>query len=522
LSYTRNGRILTRKPPESMRVVAAKRCEHGSVTQADPTRSPKSSARRAVGNTLWLLIGDGVAKLAGFAFIVIVARGLGTIEYGYFNLAISVVPLFLVIGVWGLNDALFNELSRDRERLSELFSSGVLLRVALGVVTLIAAVLTAPLLLEDRDGIFAFALVAAALLFDELATFVGIVFKAFEQTRYRALTILVNRMLTTGLAIVALLAGAGIVGVAATYLLGSLGGLIFAGAAMRRRFPPIAWPHRSGETMRWLLARGTPLAIAGILNMAVFRIDTVMLQVMKGPVAVAMYGIAYRFLDSFLFVAWALGSVALPRMARAGRGPQTRETLQMAVALVLVFYLPLAVGALFASDWAVATLFGDRYGPAAAAVFWLMAAAVAYAVTYLARMASLALGERRAIAWIAGLALVFNLSLNAIAIPRWGFQGAAVVTFATGTLEALLLVGLVLRSSDPGRPRRMLWVPVGAAGVMAATLGSTGLRDGAAILAGGVIYAAALPLIARLFAADETRQALGLLRPRSDPGAAES
>lgn len=490
------------------------RCEHGVVSVTDPASRSGQTARRAVGNTLWLLVGDAVAKIAGFAFIVVVARGLGTVEYGYFNLAISVAPLFLMFGVWGLNDALFNELARDRGRLSELFGSGLVLRVGLGSAALVAGVLTAPLLLEDRDGIVAFGLVATALLVDELATFVGVVFKAFEETRYRALTILVNRMLTTAFALVALLAGAGIVGVGVGYLLGSVGGLFFAAGAMHKRFPPVDWSQRGTDTMRWLLQRGTPLAIAGILNMAVFRIDTVMLQVMKGPLAVAMYGIAYRFLDSFLFVSWALGSVALPRMARAGREPQTRETLQMVVAAAMAFYLPLAVGAAFASEWAVMTFFGQRYEPAAAAVFWLMAAAAAYALTYLARMAALALGQRRAIAWIAAFALLFNLSVNLYVIPRWGFVGAAVTTFATGTLEAILLLSLVVRRSDRGGSRRMLSVPVGAATVMAIILGTTGLRDGTAVMVGSIVYVAALALFARFLAPEETARAWSLVKRR--------
>jgi O-antigen/teichoic acid export membrane protein len=54
---------------------------------------------------------------------------------------------------------------------------------------------------------------------------------------------------------------------------------------------------------------------------------------------------------------------------------------------------------------------------------------------------AMALGQERRLMLLMGLATVFNVALNAIAIPRWGTEGAAWVTLAT---EMLIAGGLAL------------------------------------------------------------------------------
>jgi len=74
---------------------------------------PGQSASLA-GNTTWILAGELIGKAASFVFVVIVARGLGTTQYGYFTFATAFVPLFLAFGTWGIEMVLVREMSRNR------------------------------------------------------------------------------------------------------------------------------------------------------------------------------------------------------------------------------------------------------------------------------------------------------------------------------------------------------------------------------------------------------------------------
>lgn len=469
-------------------------------------------ARRAAGNALWLISGDAAGKIASFVFVVIVARGLGSVQYGYFNFAVSFVPLFLMIAAWGLNVALVREIARDRDRMPELFASAFAMRLAFGVGALILAIAAAPLFVTGTEALLTVVLVGIALLFDELAGLVGAVFQAFERMRYDALVSITNRVASTLLALIVLGLGGGLVMMAITYLLGSFGALLFGWVVLRRRFPAVGSGDVHVDRMRALFVQGLPLGIAAVLNMALLRLDVVMLQAIEGPVAVAMYGVAFRFFESFLFVGWALPSVVMPGLSRAGAGRESARLVQLTAATNLAFYLPLAVGAPFAAEAVVTSIFSSEFAAAADAVPWVSAAAVFYALAHLGRHASIALGRGKEIAWIAGGALGLNVILNLLLIPRYSFEGAAVATVTCEVVEAGALLWLFARSNGSVALGGVVAAPVVAAAVMGGVLLGAGVRGWAAVGLGAFVYPLVLALVTRWLAPEEGRVVTGLLR----------
>lgn len=482
----------------------------------EPGGSPASTGARAVaGNGLWLFSGQLVAKLASLVFVVIVARAVGVREYGWFVFATSFVPLALSLASFGLDSAVVREVARDRDRLSQVFASGLALRLGAGSVALLLALALTPLFLRERLALVTVAVVGTALLLDEVTTYLSNVFKAFERMRFHATALMVNRIGSTLLALAAYLADAGLVTILVTYLLGSLGALVYCAVILRRRFPPIGLREGSRGTAGRLLRIGAPLGVASVLNMALFRADALMVQAYDGAEAVGLYGVAFRFFESFLFVSWVLGSLTLPRYARQSRGPESARTFDVALTTALSFYLPLAVLSLFASEWAVTTLFGARYADAAVAVPWLTGALVLYAVTYQARTASVGVGARGVIAWIAAIALVINIAANLVLIPRLGFEGAAIATALAAAVEAVLSVAAVRRQGVPVRVSRLLAVPVLAAAVTGAVVAALALEDGAAAAIGSGLYVVVLVLLGALIAPDAKGAVAGLVRRRA-------
>ena len=489
-----------------------------SKPRAEAVPGLGGSSRRLLANVGWMLLSQGAGKVAGFAFVLIVARGLGTTEYGYFNFAISFAPLFLIFGAWGINIVVASDIAREPERLSEVFSSGFVLRFVLELLGLVACLATAPFFVHDVTAWLTVAIVAAALLLDDVSGYLGNVFRAFEQMRYQSLVTLANRIASTVLALAAVLAGGELIAVSAMYFLGSLGALVLALVTLRQKFPPIRLTDRRRELVGSLLRGGFLVGIASALSMALFRIDVVLLQGIRGAHDVALYGVAYRFIDSFLFFAWGVVNAALPLIARARGRAERARAFQLPVALLLAFYLPLLVWPIFCSRWLVVTLFSDRYAAAAPAVPWLAASAAFYAAAYLARVSAIAAGRRAALVWIAAVGVAVNVGVNAVVIPRHGFVGAAVVTFVSEVLDAALLLALTTRADLTLYVSRVAAVPVAAAGCMAVFLLATGLRDASAFVGGGLVYLVALAAAARLIAPDESRKAVGLLRRRGSPG----
>lgn len=479
---------------------------------ASPT--DEGGGRRFAANIGWMLLSQGAGTIAGFAFVIIVARGLGTAEYGYFTFAMSLVPLFLMVGAWGIGIAVVTEVARDRNRVSEIVSSGFVVRVGLALIGLLLCFSTAPLFVKGGEPLLTVIVVGCALFLDEISGFLANVFKAFERMRYLALMTLTNRLVSAVLAVFAIAVGGRLVAVSTMYFLGSLSALVFAVATIKRRFPPIRVGDYRRSVMRQLLSQGLLIGAASVLNMALFRIDTVILQAIRGPIEVGMYGIAYRFLDSFLFFAWGVTNAGLPRLARTADSTGRRRTFESMASLMLAFYVPLAVWGAFDGQWMVSVVFSSKYAAAVSAVPWLAGAGLFYAIAYLARVSAIVDGKRATIIWIAGFGLVINVCANLIVIPRYGFLGAAVVTFVSEVLDAALLLWLFLHSH--GRPwaTRLPLVPLAAGCCMSGLLLLLPVSGGLRFAIGGLGYAVALTVCGRAIAPADSRRALALLRRR--------
>jgi len=473
-----------------------------------------ATARRFAANALSLLFAQVVGKAASFAFVLLVTRALGPQEYGWFNFAASFVPLFLILGTWGLDVAIIRGVVADRSRLSSLVASGLIIRLGTGVAALGAALLGGIPLVSGSTAYVTLVLIGLALLLDEVTTLLGTVFNVFERTTLYATVLLVNRMLSMVLALVVVGQGGGILAVSMTYLGGSAGALAVATFVLRTRFPRIHVSDASRDVIGELVRYGLPIGVAGALNMALFRIDAVLLQSFAGASAVGMYGIAYRFFDSFLFIAYGVGQVAMPRIARLARTGAQDRSFGVVLGLVLAVYLPLAVGSLFTARWVIEALFTDRYAEADRAVMWLTWAGVFYAVAYLTRVRAVALGHRRDIAVIAGATLALNVALNVLVIPTHGFTGAAAVTFVSEVVEAGVLLAVVGRSHGALGLGPITVVPVIAAGAMALAMAATGATGLVAIIVGGATYATVAFVASMSIArADVMRYASALLRP---------
>jgi O-antigen/teichoic acid export membrane protein len=369
-------------------------------------------------------------------------------------------------------------------------------------------------IVDTREAFLTLVLIGTALLIDECTSLFGNVFNAYERGRYYALALLTNRVVSTLLALVAVLAGGNIILVSAMYLAGSLGAFIVAAIALRRKFPPVHARDATRARIVDLLRHGAPLGAAAALNMALFRIDATMLQIFDGPTAVGIYGIAYRFLDSFLFVAYALGIVAMPRIARSRWSREAAEGFNWSLSGMFAFYIPLAIGGAFLAEWAVTLLFSSRYASAADAVGWLTGAGLFYSIAYLCRLSLASLGHRRSIVIVAAVAVAFNVVVNLWAIPAHGFTGAAVVTLLSEVLEAALLVTTLARTVGGLRLERVVLVPMLAGVAMAATLWTVGNGDGRAAVLGSTVYLVTGTAAAAVLAPDTRRQVRELLRSR--------
>jgi O-antigen/teichoic acid export membrane protein len=393
---------------------------------------------RLVENTFWQLLDQGVGRGLLFVFYLCIPLALGIEEYGRFAFLHGVIGLAVQPAILlGLDLIVVKKAARGD---SSAFGNALRARTFLVALTGLAVTLAGAVIAPDN-----LPLLWLLWLYYGLLGFAGLVFahfRALERMRMEgvigalqkalalpALGLLVLAGVRTATApamALALTAAAGLL------LLPALYGADIAALVRATRQ---AAPNMSGTLA--IAGEGITAGLAVFAGLAYFRIDSVLLGLLRGNEDVGVYNVAHRIMEGTLIVPAIVATVVYPRIARsAGDSPALRwttlalGTLGIAVSVVFVF----------GGERLVAAIYGAEHEASGAALSVLaLAIAPAYAGAVLTQ-ALIATDRQGSYLRLALLALVLNVALNLALIPGFGTMGAAAAAVATELAVAAMAV----------------------------------------------------------------------------------
>lgn len=463
-----------------------------------PGRDDRSHlAAVARGGTL-NLVGAGVASLAGVALTVVVTRSVPQATAGVFFSVTALFALLAMVGRLGSGTGLVYFVSRSRslDTLPEAAAYArialrptTLLSVAVGVALVVAAPGVAAVLAPGHESLATSYLrqVAMFLPFAVAADLCQAVSRGFGTMRPTTLVEKIGRPLVQ-IPLVAGFAAAGgqLLGGAwaAPYLPTVAVSLWWAVSLYRRGRRDDDTAPRPARTLRreyWAYA--LPRAFAGIAQVALQRLDIILVGALRGPVDAAIYAAATRFLVVGQLANQAIAMAVQPQIAgllavddRARTNEVYRSSTAWLVAMAWPLYL---LAAVFSPE--ILLLFGGGYdagrGVMVLLAFSMLVATGCGMVDVMLTMAGRTSWNLANVA----IALAVNVGLNVVLIPAYGILGAAVAW------AVAIVVNNVV-------PLTQIWRAYGLHPFTTATLT-------AAALAAGCF--GALPLLALLLAGDD-------------------
>jgi O-antigen/teichoic acid export membrane protein len=252
------------------------------------------------------------------------------------------------------------------------------------------------------------------------------------------------------------------------------------------------------------LKTAAPIGVAMLFTALYQQGAVVLLPLLANTEAAGLFSAAQRpaiFLQGFAVI---LGESLLPTFVRL---PDSRALGRFAAAVTaatVALALPLGVSATLGAEALVTLLYGPAFSAAGIVLALLTWQAVAVLLNVPFYTTLLARGRERHFLAAVALGAVVNLTLNAIAIPRYGAAGAGLVLLGT----EILVLALLIRWSADAMAQGPGWHSLGIAGaVLTASLAVGLLAPGPALLRGfmsaaagwavGALYLRA-PLIALL------------------------
>lgn len=386
--------------------------------------------------------------------LIIAGRMLGTEDYGKLTFALSLAMIFETVVDFGLRQVTTREVARDRDAASRLVGNMLGLKLPLAAVAALGLVLATHALSSEPDVRAACYLLGAASILRSYMLTVRHMLQGLERFGLDSIVVLVDRGLLLLLGVTALYRGLELYGLAASFVgarVLSLSAAWVLGASQVGRLRPafdIAF-------WRSLQIQAAPFGAFVVVLHLYSYLDTIMLKVMQDNVETGIYGAAYRIYEGLSGLPLLIQVVLIPRLARhdaaggAAHGRLSRAGLALGAGLAI----PVTVAAVALAGWAVTTLFGSSYAPAATVLQVLATGFVFVFPLFVLYGIAVSIGAGVWMLRTAVSGCLANVALNAMLIPGYGAHGAAMATVASEALcVAVLAWGL----------RRQVWSVPGA------------------------------------------------------------
>ncbi|CAN5689842.1 hypothetical protein BH10CHL1_BH10CHL1_13720 [soil metagenome] len=423
----------------------------------------ESEVHTVAKNSLAPMVLNLTNKVFDFAYAMLYVRLLGPSDTGKWYFVVAIYGIFELLSRYGLGTLLTRDVSADKNQSSRYLTNVVALRTLLWLISLpvLALVVTIfhslgsldvssflPNKLQSIGGqeVEALAILAVSMLFANWADALSSTFSAFEKMEYPAGLTSAGNLIKIILGPLALLLGAGFVGLAAISLLINLIQVIWLYSLLRRTLfqPEFRWDW---PLQKWMLRTSGPLMINHLLATVFWRIDVSILRPLAGDISVGLYSIGLKYLDGLNIIPSVFTLAIFPLMSRYAKrdGNNLLRSYVLSLRLLIMVSLPLAMVVTFLAAPLVSVVGGSKYlhipetlhlwgytyhywggsDLALQLIIWSIPIGFVNSVT---QYVLIAVNQQHYLTRAFIIGVVFNIVGNLLLVPGTGYVGAAVVT----------------------------------------------------------------------------------------------
>lgn len=371
-------------------------------------------------------------------------------ELGGYFVAIALTNLIAILTELGLQNPLIREMTLHPQQTRHYLGNALIVRsilsiVAYGIMIISGIFLYPPIIVKM------IVFLGLAEIANSLAQLYRCVFRAHEEMKYEAFTVIAERSAFLVIGGGAILRGYGLVTVCQVMLAASCLNLILSVGLTRFRFTQLRF-RPSREIVKVLMQQALPFAVGNLFNLLYFRVDAIMLSKLssEGVDANTWYGLAYTIVIAFTTLpgAFMMGAM-FPVLSRAWEREKGRfpRAYTFGMRWMVLSGFPLAVGLSILSPEITAVLF-PTYTPTeiakvSEALQWLSWAGGLIFLTTAVLAVLRATDKRRAFSVLMGATALLNICLNLYLIPRFSHTGAAIAMVISEVFLLIFGIGYI-------------------------------------------------------------------------------
>ena len=411
-----------------------------------------SVARKILSNTFIQIAGKIFGALVSVFIVKLITNFLSVGGYGEYVSIYEFLAFFGILADLGLFTIAVREMAKDEGRADFIMGNVLSLRILLSIGAMLLAIGIAFLIPQYRGTFLpvGIAIASISVFFSIMNSTLSSVLQFHLKMQYPTIGLMVGKLVSFAYMAWVVYVGYTTPSAAAFYQ------LLWAGVIGNACMTLITW-HYSSRYARvrplfnfdyWkdTIWKALPYGLALILNMVYFRIDSILLLLLKNPEEVGLYGVPMRVLDILSIIPVYFMNSVLPTLTRRLKESTERaqEVIQHSFDFLMAMVMPIVVGAqvvayplifIISSPEFLSRLEDGFYGSDVALRILVFAMMFGFMSTVFS-FTLIALGYQGKLLYISAGGAIINIISNFFVIPEWGFRGAAV----TSVISEMLIV----------------------------------------------------------------------------------
>lgn len=377
-------------------------------------------------------------KFTGYLIVIILAKYLGKENLGKFFFAFSFTGLFIIFSELGINPFLTRLISRDKST-TPLYMSNILgLRIILSLFCFLIAILIAFFI---QRSLFIIILLASLFtLTESLYSSLSSLFLAYKKVKYNIMCGIPSKILLIFLVLLIVNLRPNLANIFWAHIIGSGFMLLLAIFITYTQIARINLSFEP-EVYKQIIKGSLPFAFLTIIGIIFYRIDSVMLGMMKSYTEVGIYGAGYKLREAILFIPNSIAMILYPQMAELYTRPRELKKLYIrSIKWLIIPGIVITAGALFFTRKIVLTIYGPAF-LSSAEILKILYLTVPVMFTNIVSITLLkATNKEYPLLFVTAGCLLFKILINFLLIPAYSYIGTAISTiFIDITLFGILI-----------------------------------------------------------------------------------
>lgn len=373
-----------------------------------------------------------IVRVATLAFalvsIKLLTNYLGTTGVGEFNTITTYINFFVVLADLGLFAVGVREIAKNPKKEKEIISNIFVIRLISAILACIIAIIIV-YSTDYSSHIKLGVLIGTGYLFFNLISSVyDIILQYRLKMQFSAIAEFISKLISIIVLYIVIINDAGFFWSIFTIALSGIT-IFLLKAVFASKYVKISTRYNA-QIAKGLLSMSWPLGIVFIVNNMYFKIDSILLFVIKGAASVGIYTVAYKVLEVTAFVGAYFASALKPTLSKniESNPDAVGNVVGKSILIMLSISLPITICCIVFPKEIINLLSNSSFESGSGALVLLSLTLPLIYIDTLLGEVLLAKDRRKLLIKIAIFILSFNIVLNLILIPIYSFFGAAFVT----------------------------------------------------------------------------------------------